>query len=119
MDLTTQHTMKLNEIWFNYVKKGNKTIEGRLYDSKRKQLKVGDIIVFKNIDSDEPYNTIKKQITNLDFFDNFSVAINEHNYKEIIPNAENRSDALQIYNDIYKKVIENSINEDGVILIYF
>lgn len=41
-----KHTMKLLEKPFNNIKNGTKTVEFRLYDEKRKQIKVGDIIEF-------------------------------------------------------------------------
>ena len=40
------HKMKLNESPFNRMKSGIKTVEFRLYDDKRKQIKVGDKIEF-------------------------------------------------------------------------
>ena len=40
------HKMKLNESPFERIKKGTKTIEFRLYDEKRQQIKIGDKIEF-------------------------------------------------------------------------
>ena len=40
------HNMKLNESPFERIKNGTKTIEFRLYDEKRRQIKIGDKIVF-------------------------------------------------------------------------
>ena len=40
------HEMKLNESPFERIKDGAKTVEFRLYDEKRKKIKVGDQIVF-------------------------------------------------------------------------
>ena len=37
------HSMKLCEPWYSYVKNGRKNIEGRIYDDKRKLLKIGDL----------------------------------------------------------------------------
>ncbi len=42
------HNMKLNEIPFGKIKNGSKTIELRLYDDKRRKIKVGDSICFKS-----------------------------------------------------------------------
>ena len=42
------HKMKLNNEPFNNIDKGTKTIELRLNDEKRQQLKVDDIIEFTN-----------------------------------------------------------------------
>lgn len=40
------HKMKLNESPFDRIKNGTKTVEFRLYDDKRKQIKIGDKIEF-------------------------------------------------------------------------
>lgn len=40
------HKMKLNESPFERIKNGTKTIEFRLYDEKRQQIKIGDKIEF-------------------------------------------------------------------------
>ena len=39
-------TMKLNEKYFEYIKRGTKRIELRLNDEKRKLIKIGDKIRF-------------------------------------------------------------------------
>ena len=43
------HKMKLNEGPFERIKNGTKTIEFRLYDEKRQQIKVGDKIEFSKL----------------------------------------------------------------------
>lgn len=43
------HKMKLNESQFERIKNGTKTIEFRLYDEKRQQIKVGDQIEFSKL----------------------------------------------------------------------
>ena len=43
------HKMKLNESPFERIKNGTKTIEFRLYDEKRKQVKIGDQIEFSKL----------------------------------------------------------------------
>lgn len=43
------HQMKLNESPFEKIKNGTKTIEFRLYDEKRKQIKIGDKIEFSKM----------------------------------------------------------------------
>lgn len=41
--------MKLNDEPFQKIKTGNKTIELRLYDEKRRSLKLGDYIIFSRV----------------------------------------------------------------------
>lgn len=43
------HKMKLNESPFEKIKNGTKTIEFRLYDEKRQQIKIGDQIEFSKL----------------------------------------------------------------------
>lgn len=43
------HTLNVQEKYYNLLKSGQKTIELRLYDEKRKAIKAGDIIEFTNV----------------------------------------------------------------------
>ena len=43
------HEMKLNESPFERIKNGTKTIEFRLYDEKRRKVKIGDKIEFSKL----------------------------------------------------------------------
>lgn len=43
------HEMHLDSVPFNRVSMGSKTVELRLYDSKRRKLNIGDKIVFINL----------------------------------------------------------------------
>ena len=41
-----KHEMKLQPKYYNYIFNGTKRIEIRLYDEKRRKIKIGDIIKF-------------------------------------------------------------------------
>ena len=43
------HKMKLNKNPFERIKNGTKTVEFRLYDEKRQQIKIGDKIEFSKL----------------------------------------------------------------------
>lgn len=60
------HNMKLNDVPFETIKNGTKTIELRLYDEKRRKIKIGDTICFKGKAS-----TIKAIVKALHIFRNF------------------------------------------------
>ncbi|MBQ7778944.1 MAG: ASCH domain-containing protein [Clostridia bacterium] len=60
--------MKLHQAPFEMIKSGEKTIELRLYDEKRRQIKVGDKIVFTNTLNGE---TLEKTAVKLHRFDSF------------------------------------------------
>jgi len=63
-----KHEMKLNNNPFNSIKSGTKTIEMRLYDEKRRLIKIGDIIEFTNIVTYEKLNVL---VIKLHLFNNF------------------------------------------------
>ena len=46
----TVHNMTLKQPYYEYIRSGYKTIELRLYDSKRQLIRPGDEIVFQNGD---------------------------------------------------------------------
>ena len=62
------HIMHLAEEPFDWIKKGKKCVEVRLYDEKRKSLELGDIIIFKNLKNNEQ---IKVRVKGLLRFKNF------------------------------------------------
>ena len=63
------HNMKLYPVPFEQIKTGEKTIELRLYDEKRQQVKVGDKIVFTNSTTGEILNTTVVKVHRFDSFD--------------------------------------------------
>lgn len=63
------HKMKLNEKPFNLMKKGKKTIELRLNDEKRQNVKIGDIIVFSK--AGDETEQIKAEVIGIHKFRNF------------------------------------------------
>lgn len=63
------HIMNLNPSPFEMIQEGNKTIELRLYDEKRKLISVGDVITFTNTaDSDD---TLCVKVIDLYIFNSF------------------------------------------------
>lgn len=62
------HEMKLHPAPFEMIKSGEKTIELRLYDEKRQQIKAGDEIRFTNTATGE---TIGKTVAKLHCFPDF------------------------------------------------
>lgn len=62
------HNMKLHPAPFEMIKKGEKTIELRLFDEKRQQIKAGDRIVFTNTATGE---TVGRTVLRLHRFQSF------------------------------------------------
>ena len=55
--------MKLQPFPFDKIKEGKKIIEVRLYDEKRREIKIGDVIEFKR--EPEQVETVKAEVIGL------------------------------------------------------
>ena len=64
-----EHIMNLNPSPFDLIREGKKTIELRLYDEKRKNIAVGDIITF--INTENSADTLRVKVEALHMFDSF------------------------------------------------
>lgn len=63
------HNMKLHASPFNMIKSGQKTIELRLYDEKRRQICEGDVIIFTNTATGEKRAAEVKKLHRFDSFE--------------------------------------------------
>lgn len=63
------HQMKLDAKPFEMIQNSEKTIELRLFDEKRRKVKIGDRIEFSDIKSGEKILTIVKQLHRFDSFE--------------------------------------------------
>ncbi len=63
-----QYTMNLHNAPFEKIKSGTKTVEMRLFDERRKNIKVGDAILFTNNTTGEQ---LCVQVTKIEVFVNF------------------------------------------------
>lgn len=63
------HTMRLTTKPFDMIRQGEKTIELRLYDEKRRKVRIGDTIIFVN--TENASDTLVTKVTALYIFDSF------------------------------------------------
>ena len=91
------HRMRLVDFAFNAIKNKEKTIEIRLNDEKRRQIKVGDSIDFQHIDTGD---ILKVQVINLYKFDTFEELFNKFDYKKL---GLKETDDYTIMDNFYTK----------------
>ena len=88
------HSMKLDKIYFDYILNRDKEYETRVFDEKRKKIKLLDIIKFSDKESDRTFKAI---ITELSWFSNFKDAISEVGIRKVLPNARSLEDGVSTY----------------------
>ena len=62
-------TMELQNAYYNYMLKGTKRIEQRLYDEKRKNIIIGDIITVTNAQTNEEFEVKVVGLLHYETFD--------------------------------------------------
>ena len=107
-----KYIMKLNPKYFEYMKNGTKRIEIRLNDEKRKNIKIGDEIVFQK--EPELKDEISTQIVNLIIKRNFKELIESLDISEYSDKSESEEKFL---NDLYKFYTKEQEEKYGVVEI--
>ncbi|ARF18652.1 ASCH domain-containing protein [Sporosarcina ureae] len=69
------HQMGLYGEYFQAIREGKKTVEVRLNDEKRRQIKVGDVIEFIQVPQQDEF--LKVQVINLEIYDTFEEMYND------------------------------------------
>lgn len=103
-----EHKMKLNNGPFDMIKNGTKDIEMRLYDEKRRKIKIGDNIEFTNVTTGEIINYTVKD---LHIYDSFQQIYQKFNKERLgyLPNEEAK------YTDMEQYYSQSDIENYGVV----
>lgn len=90
------HYLNLHDNPFQFIKKQLKTIEMRLNDEKRKQIKIGDILIFTNIVTKE---TLSCEVINLYSYSSFEELYKNFNKEQLGYLKEDIADSkdMEIY----------------------
>ena len=102
---SAMHEMRLNPQPFEMIKNGSKTIELRLYDEKRRRIKVGDDIRFTDIDSGDSFVAA---VVGLHRFDSFEELYSELPLLKCGYTPENVSEARSCDMEKYYSAEEES-----------
>lgn len=105
-----KYIMKLNPKYFEFMKNGTKRIEIRLNDEKRKELKIGDVIVFQK--ESELKEELYTQIVNLRVKRNFKELIENLEISEYSDKSESEENFLH---DLYKFYTKEQEEKYGVV----
>ena len=108
-----RYEMHLNKLPFKQIEKGEKTLEIRLNDSKRKLMNVGDEILFTNRSNEK--ETLLKTIKELRIYSTFAeMANNEDCVKAGFDKGYSTQDVADCYYQFYSKQDEQNL---GVVVI--
>ena len=109
--------MKLDTIYYDQIKAGKKIYETRVYDQKRRKMKLLDKIIFK--DSQDGSRSFEAQIVELSFFSDFRQAIEQVGIKKVLPSARSLDQGVKIYNSFNSGKYERDAKKYGVVRMKF
>lgn len=95
------HTLNLNPIYFDLIKSGEKTLEGRLNDEKRKGFNVGDKITFYK--EPERVETMEAIILDKYIFKNFDKMADSLNKDDLGFKNKSKEEMVKVYRNIYSR----------------
>ena len=86
--------MNLDKKYFDQILSGKKIYETRVFDEKRKKLKLLEKIEFVNRDDGKSF---KAMIVELSWFPDFRAAIVEVGVKKVLPDARSLDEGVKTY----------------------
>ena len=108
------HEMKLQPEYYNYILNGTKRIELRLYDEKRKLIKIGDTIKFyKEPDLKENFSV---KVIGLLRYNSFKELLNDFDISILSNNSMSKEELLCALERFYTK---DKQDKNGVLGIRF
>lgn len=99
---------------FEIVKNGTKKVECRLNDEKRRQLKIGDKLIFLKRPDD--IESIEAIIVDLKYYDNFNDMMNDYSIDEVYLKEYTKEKFLKLLERFYT---EDDQKQYGVVAIEF
>lgn len=93
--------VNVNKIWYDHIKQGSKTVEGRLDKGKFSKFTIGQEFYFIN-----ERNKIKVKITNIIKYKTFKQYLEMEGLKRTLPGINSISDGINVYYSFYTKEME-------------
>ena len=96
-----EHEMKLQPEYYNFILNGTKRIEIRLFDEKRQQIKIGDIIKFlKEPDLNESFNA---KVTGLLRYNSFEDMVKDFDISILSDKSMTKDELIGVLEQFYTK----------------
>lgn len=102
--------MNLQERYFDYIQTGTKRIELRLYDDKRRQIKLGDEIEFAKSDTAK----LKVQVIGLLLYNSFEELFEDLPMELLADKTMTKSELLEVLGEFYTKEQQQKYGVVGI-----
>ena len=95
------HIMKLEHKWYEHIVNGRKTVEGRLYDEKRRKIGIGDCIVFKPVGCSKCNTLLYTVVLGLRRYNSFREMLEKEGIEHVLPDIHSLDEGVKVYRKYY------------------
>lgn len=106
--------LRLHPEVFDIVLQGDKNVEVRVNDEKRRKLSIGDTLVF--LKRPEEIENIKAKVTGLVYFNSFEELVDFYDMKRIYLEGTTREEYINLMKQFYS---DEEVSKYGVVAIEF
>ncbi len=92
------HLMHVEENWLKKILSGNKVVEGRLYDEKRRRISIGDCIILR---SDSTNKEIYVYVKYLRVYSSFKNMLLAEGLNRVLPGIRSIDEGVKVYYKYY------------------
>ena len=96
-----EHEMKLQPEYYNFILNGTKRIEIRLYDEKRQQIKIGDVIKF--LKEPELNDSFNAKVICLLRYNSFEEMFNDFDISILSDESMTKDELISVLEQFYTK----------------
>ena len=104
------HEMNLRPKYFDFMKDGTKRIELRLYDEKRSQIELGDIIEFSKSEKDK----LKAEVIGLLRYNSFKDLFEDFDISILADASMTKDELLDALSEFYTPEKQNQFGVIGI-----
>ena len=104
------HEMNLRPKYFDFMKDGTKRIELRLYDEKRSQIELGDIIEFSKSEKDK----LKAEVIGLLRYSSFKDLFEDFDISILADASMTKDELLDVLSEFYTPEKQNQFGVVGI-----
>lgn len=97
--MSVAHEMKLQPKFFNFIKYGTKRIELRLYDEKRRNIELGDKIIFRK--EPELEEVVEATVVGLLRYKSFKELFEDFDMSLIADRSMTKEELLKVLEEFY------------------
>ena len=96
-----EHEMKLQPEYYNFIVNGTKRIEIRLYDEKRQQIKIGDVIKF--LKEPELNDSFNAKVVGLLRYNSFEEMFKDFDISILSDESMTKDELISVLEQFYTK----------------